>query len=468
MIRNAAHDSVCACSVDDVVDAVLIRYAEGRQIGEGLADQALSALSRSLAEAGPVVVNPSARPRGGVVEMVVAGDDLPPDTQALPEEPGAFGIPRGLGPLTLDANTVRTILGMLPAGSQIDAHTWIQGVQVEEDESGIDITISFGSEERFDVPIASIKQDLYTRLGPGPTPWCGSGSTNRPSGRCWPGFPTSPASAGPGARPRPWPIPSPSPTAPGAGTTTGPVISNGLVSVAIDPTTGTFALDGMAGFGKLVDGGDHGDSYNYSPPHRDDAGGHADSVTVTVADRGPVKASAVITAVYRWPEYVDGNSRARTGERTVEVSTTVELRAEEDIVRVVSRFVNPSRDHRLRVHFPLPEPADHSEAECAFAVVRRGLMAEGRPDEFGLPTFPSRRFVCAGGLTVAHEGLLEYELVDIDESTGKARNLGPHAPPVDGDAVAPGDGLPAFAGRTPHCRWPGCSSRADPSRPVTP
>ena len=39
---------------------------------------------------------------------------------------------------------------------------------MEEDESGIDITISFGSEERFDVPIASIKQDLYTRLGARP------------------------------------------------------------------------------------------------------------------------------------------------------------------------------------------------------------------------------------------------------------------------------------------------------------
>ena len=61
-------------------------------------------------------------------------------------------------------------------------------------------------------------------------------------------------------------------------------------------------------------------------------------------------------------------------------------------------------------HLPLPAPADHSEAECAFAVVDRGLTAEGGPTELGLPTFPSRRFVRAGGLTVVHEGLLEYEL----------------------------------------------------------
>ncbi|MET0912601.1 MAG: hypothetical protein ABWZ68_04815, partial [Acidimicrobiales bacterium] len=60
-----------------------------------------------------------------------------------------------------------------------------------------------------------------------------------------------------------------------------------------------------------------------------------------------------------------------------------------------------------------PEPADHSEAECAFTVVRRGLEAEGGPTERPMSTFPSRRFVRAGELTVAHEGLLEYELVDI-------------------------------------------------------
>ena len=34
-------------------------------------------------------------------------------------------------------------------------------------------------------------------------------------------------------------------------------------------------------------------------------------------------------------------------------------------------------------------------------------------DEFGLPTAPSRRFVSAGGLTVVHDGVCEYELIDI-------------------------------------------------------
>src|SRR2546423_74649 len=50
VIRNSAHDSSCACSADEVVDAVLHRYAHARQVGEGLARKAVRALGDSLAE----------------------------------------------------------------------------------------------------------------------------------------------------------------------------------------------------------------------------------------------------------------------------------------------------------------------------------------------------------------------------------------------------------------------------------
>src|SRR5690606_17983733 len=100
-------------------------------------------------------------------------------------------------------------------------------------------------------------------------------------------------------------------------------------------------------------------------------------------------------------------------------------RAGEALVRVTSTVENRRRDHRLRVHLPLPRPAATSEAECAFAVVTRGLTAEGGPTEVGVPTFPSRRFVRAGGLTAVHEGLNEYELVDGDgdDDAAAAREL---------------------------------------------
>jgi mannosylglycerate hydrolase len=408
IVRNSAHDSICACSVDDVVDAVLYRFAESRTIAEGVAERALKSFSRSLELPGPFVVNPSARPRGGVVEAILPGAEAPAGTQLLAEPPGAFGIPRGLGAMSLDAKTVRMLIGLLPSGSQIDAHTWIQDIAVTEDETGIDITIEFGQEERFDVPIATIKQDVYTRLGARPDALVrvriGQPAAVSVLAR------VAPVQGLGWARFQPTVAANPVSVADDAAQV---VLSNGLVTVSVDKSDGTFAVDGRGGFGTLVDGGDLGDSYNYSPPRDDRFVSEPVSVSVSAPVTGPVEAQAVVVSNYVWPDHVDSMSQTRVGEQPVEVTTTLTLRADEAFVRVSTRFLNPSRDHRLRVHFPLPEPTDHSHAECAFAVVRRGLTAEGRSDELGIPTFPSRRFVSAGGLTVAHNGLLEYELVDM-------------------------------------------------------
>jgi alpha-mannosidase len=189
-------------------------------------------------------------------------------------------------------------------------------------------------------------------------------------------------------------------------------MSNGVATVTVDEASGTFSLDGHAGLGRLVDGGDYGDTYNYSPPDEDRIVDTPSSVTVEVVESGPMRARIRIRSAYEWPERVQGRPRARVGSVPVEVVTTLELRAGDRFVRVTTDLDNRCDDHRLRVHFPLPAQASVSRAECAFAVVERGLTAEGGPNEYGLPTFPSRRFVSAGGLTVAHEGLLEYELVD--------------------------------------------------------
>jgi len=468
MVRNAAHDSICACSVDDVIDAVLHRYAEARAIGDGIAGQALVALGRSMAEPGAYVVNASARARGGLVEVVLPGGDAPPDTQPLPETPGAFGIPRGLGPLTLDAQTVRTILGMLPSGSQVDTHTWIQDVRVAEDDSGIDITIAFGSEERFDVPIASIKQDLYTRLGARPDAvvriLIDQPAMTRVLARVEgvPGYGWR-ALATAGLR-HPVAVEE---------TPAGVVMGNGLVAVSIDPDSGTFAVDGVPGYGRIVDGGDHGDSYNFSPPLQDRIVDSPEEVAVAVSERGPVRARATVTATYLWPERVDDATRGRVGGQRAVVVTEIEVSADERVVRVHTSFSNPSRDHRVRVHLPLPTPADHSEAECAFAVVRRGLETEGRADEFGLPTFPSRRFVSAGGLTVVHDGQCEYELVDIADgraralaltllrSTGMLSRLGMAYRPLPAGPLTPVEGL-QLQGRVIEARYALAVACADP------
>jgi hypothetical protein len=411
VIRNSAHDSICACSADDVVDAVLHRYAEARDIGEGLAEQALHAVGRSMAAPGPVVVNPSAHDRSGIVEVVVPAVGEPgPDVQVLSEQ---GGLP---GSITLDGETVRTMLGLLQ-GARIDDNSYVTEVTLAEDETGLDVTLVVGPEPRDGVPVEEIKRELYTRLTARPDTEVRL-VIDQPAVRrllarqeAVPGFG--------------WSRFSPAPLAHRAAVhedpETGLTLSNGLVDVEVDPVTGTFSLGGVAGYGRLVDGGDHGDTYNYSPPAHDSIVDSPVSVTVTVVERGPVRATVDIVATFEWPEHVDGATRARRGNRPVEVTTTLEVRADDPALRVRTRFDNPSRDHRLRVHLPLPAPAATSQAGCAFTVVERGLTAEGRSEEFGLPTFPSHRFVRAGGLTVVHEGVMEHELVDIadgDDGSG--------------------------------------------------
>ncbi len=442
MVRNSAHDSICACSVDDVVDAVLHRYAEARAIAAGLAERSVKTFAQSLAEPGISVLNPSARARSGVVELVVPADGpAPPQVQVISER---SGLP---GSMVLDANTVRTVLAMLQ-GPKIDDDAWVHEIRIEDTDEGIDVTLAVGTEEKPDVPIAEAKQDLYTRLGARPDVMVRVAMeqpstrkivarTGEVAGYGWSAFE-------PAVLEHPVEVSEPEGSI---------VLANGAVRVEIDPERGTFALEGVAGYGRLVDDGDLGDSYNYSPPQRDSVVDTAESVTVLVNERGPVRARARITTTYVWPDHVDGSSQERVGEQRVAVDTDVELRADDPVVRVTTSFVNPSGDHRLRVHLPLPEPARHSHAESPFTIVTRGLTAEGRSDEFGLPTAPSNRFVTAGRLTVAHEGVCEYELVDIEgdaartlaltvlRSTGMLSRLGMTYRPFPAGPLTPVEGL---------------------------
>ncbi|MEZ5177892.1 MAG: hypothetical protein R2746_06295 [Acidimicrobiales bacterium] len=400
VVRNAAHDSICGCSADEVNDAVLHRYAEATRVAEALADRALV---RVLAASGEpaVAVNPTSRARAGVVTAIIEGEVAPPHTQQLTVRPArqrlvtvdrteavqvvlraALEDPRvsraGLetGP---DGSVVATIVADR-APKAIDANA----LRVElEDLAAADPT----GVVHLEVERPHATQEVLLR-------------TPEVPGFGWRGL--APADLGDHAV-----------RASGQG------LTNGLVTVVPDQGDGTFSVDGVAGLGRIVDDGDAGDTYNWSPPDHDGPIDRPVDVDVLVSEAGPVRGRIEITRRYRWPTSVQGGRRV--GAVDTEVVTVVELRAGEDVVRVSVRFDNRSADHRVRMWFPLPEPAATSHAECAFGTVERGLTAEGGPNEVGLPTFPSRRFVEAGGLLVAHHGLCEYELVDLEGDPGAER-----------------------------------------------
>ncbi|MET0729363.1 MAG: alpha-mannosidase [Acidimicrobiales bacterium] len=399
VIRNSAHDSICACSVDEVGDAVLHRYAEATQIAAGLGEQALHALGATVPVDGrtPVVVNPSQRARGGVVELQLAGSDVPPGCQLVSERPAQRIL---LDDTAVELATimvseleyVRAVLSFT-----VEAADGSELVHVERDRAGALMTppvrtaLAAVRTERAGerVRVRVTNDPGVTVLAP-VLPVAGYGW------RAWAGAAAElpPVTAGT------WRV------------------DNDRLTVEVDPSDGTFSINGHGGLGALVDGGDVGDTYNWCPPEVDSLVDRPTTVTTRVLEAGPVRAQLEVLRTFALPTHVDGRSRA--GSRTVEVRTVIELRAGDDIVRCRITFDNHgTRDHRLRIHLPLPEPATASRAECAFAIVERGLTAEGGPTEQALATYPSRRFVSAGGLTFAHEGLLEYELVDIVDDAAR-------------------------------------------------
>jgi mannosylglycerate hydrolase len=392
VVRNAAHDSCCACSADEVCEAVLGRYTSARETAYGIAGAATLAIAALPAEPTIAIINPTARTRDGVVELDFPGTGMAPGAQLLEERPGV---------ITDELLDLDDALAWLSGwrGQRIDAGTYLERVDIAESDDLVELTLHGRNQLVTNLLVPPIRDDVAARLQARP----GRRLHLRilqPEGRrlaCYvhqvPGFGW--------ARWRPAAPPDPVRVEDG-------VLTNGLVSIAAED--GAFSINGASGFGRLVESGDLGDTYNYCPPDHDDVVDQPSRVELSVVEPGPVRGTLRITAIYDWPSHADEAGGRRIGSVPTEVVTDVELRAGEPWARVSHRWDNRSQDHRVRALLPLPAPASVSEAECAFAIVTRGLHAEGGPTERALATFPSRRFVRAGGLTLVHDGLLEFEL----------------------------------------------------------
>jgi alpha-mannosidase len=424
LILNSAHDSSCACSSDEVVEQVLVRYYEARQIGDGLTRDAMNALAvQANAPAGATVVaNPTAKARSGLVEGHIPGQGpchfVGPDGRRHAAQ--VLGEVGGDGFQTMvTGQKIRWVLDMMRgtefAGRQIRA---FEVLPAGDPADRYDIVLHEARGADTHVDLAELKEKMLALGESGHTMSIRVNvapvrrvlfDTGAIDGFGWACFTAAEGDSG-----------TPAPTGAAEG-----VLWNEHLRVAVEPADGTYTVvtaDGLElrGCGRLVDDGDGGDTYNYSPPESDVVVDRPDAVRVATAESGPLRARVTVDADYTVPAAAVGDEREcvrRTAETvTLRVATTLELRAGEHFLRVAHEIDNRARDHRLRAHFPLPAPVAGSDAECAFAVVHRGLTAEGGLHEFGLPTFPSRRFVDASddtaGVALVHDGLLEYEVVD--------------------------------------------------------
>ncbi len=412
VVRNAAHDSICACSVDPVIEAVLHRYDEAVDVAAGLTDRALRHIGSTAGGTAPVVVNPSARARSAVVELLLEGD-VPAGAQVLEAVPGRRRIDDGSR-----ANLGEVVSRVLDRDATL-TDVEITDVEITDDGDAVTAVVRSGGTGAVDrSAIRARVAEVMAAGSPGhaATVWRDGVPANRVLTRM----------ALDGFSWRRW-EPAPlyvDPVSAEAAGTGGARLANGLVTVEVDPADGTWSLDGVAGYGRLVDGGDMGDTYSWCPPVDGDVLiDRPDAVRVEVAEAGPVRSSVVITTDWTWPLELVEHRRAGVPTVSATVTTTLTLHAGEGLVRVETTIDNRSRDHRLRVHHPLPRRALTSHAGSAYATVTRGTDAEGGPTEAPLPTFPARDHVTAGGLTVVVEGIMEYELVDAPHAAGGAGAL---------------------------------------------
>ncbi|MFG1876287.1 alpha-mannosidase [Sphaerisporangium sp. NPDC049003] len=440
LVACSGHDSITGCGADETAQQVEARVAEAEQIGQAVVDLVSASLAGGARRDQLVVVNPSPFAR---TALVLA--DLPEDRSCL-TAPGGSAVPAqrlARGPHLLDESSMEDLTRLLGRvherelfGHEIvswsaegNVFTVVVSRHATTGYQYADLraAILAAAEEPGPWRVRTVAEPVVTVAARVEVPALGrTVLTSVPA----PGPTDAPGSAEPASSPPADAGEAPSPESQtragrlqdGAGRPAGGdgeiitegVVANGLLRVSAAPD-GTLSLRTASGLradgvGRIVDGGDAGDTYNHAPPETDRLVGAPAWVKVAAICSGPLVSVMEVSRGYRWPSQTTPEARSEQ-DAEVTVTTRVELRAGEPFVRLSTTFANPCRDHRVRWHAAPPREAGESYAGGQYAVVRRGLTGEGGCGEVPLPTFPASGFVAAGGLAVLLDHVSEYELV---------------------------------------------------------
>ncbi len=449
MVENSAHDSICGCSLDAVVSQVLVRYAEVEQIAAGLAERAAAHVARSVPRGAVVVLNPSFQARDGLVELSLpipegwgaicfeTADGHRAPTQELERSEQLIytrDLPGREIPVLLDRRlhgaelfgrhlrgyTIGEVHGVRIVTLEVDVepeHSWLD---LDAMRHAIQTAVSGDPDAVWRLRVAALpRRRVLTQLS---LPALGYRAVRPVNAECAVADPVHVEARR---------------------------LHNDHLEVRLreDGTFDLASVDGISllGIGRLVDGGDAGDSYNYGPPPTDALVEVPSSVTSRILLVGPLRGALAVTRTFHWPVGLSAQGMLRSDARVeVSVRTVLELRSGEPFARVQLSFENRSEDHRLRFHIPLPVRADTSFAEGQLAVVERRGTPDAGHGEVPLPTYPARTFVSAGNVAVLAEHTIEYELLEERElaitvlrATGLiSRNANPHREDPAGPEIA--------------------------------
>ncbi|MEA2519325.1 MAG: 2-O-(6-phospho-alpha-D-mannosyl)-D-glycerate hydrolase, partial [Chloroflexota bacterium] len=299
VVDNSAHDSICGCSQDAVVDQVLTRFAEAEQIGRGLVAAALRPLAAAAPSGSVIVVNPSAHDRVDVVELDLAVpaawegvalelDDGSRIATQLLDQPATV-----LRRLQLSGRQIPELFARRLHGRELFGHS-LDGHLIQRD----------GAESRLvllvDDPAAAADFDVDTildaaaELAVSDPDGAWDVAVVRGDRRRLAAAVPAPALGVATVRP----VEAQPETAPGstnpltAVTVTERSLDNGRIRVTVrDDGRFDLASGGgqLAGAGRIVDGGDYGDTYNYGRPAEDRLVDRPTTVVTTAVETGPAR-----------------------------------------------------------------------------------------------------------------------------------------------------------------------------------
>ncbi len=161
LVRNAAHDSSCACSADDVCAAVVQRYRSARHTAEALAGDGLAALGAALADPGLIIVNPTSRRRAGLLELEFPGEGPAGEAQVIDERPAVIEDRVLAGPeATAWLRSWRS--------QQVGDDAYLQRVEVAEQGDTVALTLHAGPALLVNILVPPIRDQVLALLDDGP------------------------------------------------------------------------------------------------------------------------------------------------------------------------------------------------------------------------------------------------------------------------------------------------------------
>ncbi|NWF96041.1 MAG: hypothetical protein HXY34_07835 [Candidatus Thorarchaeota archaeon] len=439
-LQNQPHDSICGCSVDQTHEEMKARFSWAQSIAEAVIEGYSESIQKSIVpsdesqvlvfHSGPTSRTPTyfefSFPRGADIRSLRSPDGKAYAVQRVRAHDDIFL------DMTLGITAAKMGMKLLPGRKLMDFY--INGVEYHEGaEPGL-------LELRFDAdyqPLGDFDMEAFKREAreilaskaykkihivaarPTQTVYASVVPLNSWSFACLSASPDQPE-----PEPKPEVVPL---------TATTERVANRFYQVV-------FSKDGTLSLTNKVTGcvyrrlhvfedfGDRGDEYTFGmvPP---------DYVSVTDVKRslrtsGPLFAEVEQSMVLTLRDRLDDTRTARVGKTEVPVESVFRFYRDTPRVEIVTRIVNRTRDHRLRICFDLPFKSEHTTTSTHFGCIRRLAAPEPMPTPDQLresvstyPEMPSgiqaqKRFIRvddANGpdaITVFNRGLPEVELAN--------------------------------------------------------